>query len=100
MSGSVGFAVAGYQLVERMALGEFGVELTAEFARVTGARGIETMDKGWINVFHEKYLLGKGGDVFARFVRPSCFRPRDVCVLDDAFLLQGPRRVKAAIVRV
>ena len=68
MSGSIGLAVAGDQLVERIALPEFGVELTAEFARVAGARGIETMDKGWINVFHEKYLLGKG----RRCLRPFC----------------------------
>jgi hypothetical protein len=57
MSGSIGLAVAGNQLVERMAFREFGIELTAEFAETTGTRRIETMDKGWINVFHEKYLL-------------------------------------------
>jgi hypothetical protein len=57
MGGSSGFAAAGNHLVERAALGELRVELPAEFTRPAGAC-VEAIDDGWINVFHERQLLG------------------------------------------
>jgi hypothetical protein len=100
MSGSIGFAVGGDQLVEGMALGEFNVELAAEFAGTTGTRGVETIDDGWINVFHEKYLLRKVWYGFACLVRPSRVSSEMFVLFADAFLLYRPEPVKAALLRL
>jgi hypothetical protein len=57
MGGSNRFAACSHHLVKRAALKELGIELLAEFARPAGAC-VEAIDDGWINVFHERRLLG------------------------------------------
>lgn len=58
MGGSHGFTAAGDHLVGRMALSELGVELPAKLTRPAGAC-IKAINYGWIDVFHEKHLLGR-----------------------------------------
>jgi hypothetical protein len=57
MSGGNGLTAAGHHLVEGTAVRELGVEIPAKFARPAGA-GVEAIDDGWVNVFHEERLLG------------------------------------------
>ena len=70
MRRSTCFAAAGYHLVERAAMGELRVLITAEFTRAAGAC-VEAIDDGWVNVFHEEIAPGRGENGFARFVRQS-----------------------------
>jgi len=58
MRRSTCFTAAGYHLVERAAMGELWVEFPAEFTRPAGA-GVEAMDDGWIDVFHEEMTPGR-----------------------------------------
>jgi len=53
MGGSNGFAAAGDHLVDGAALAELRIQVSAEFTRPAGAC-VETIDDGWINVFHER----------------------------------------------
>jgi hypothetical protein len=68
MGGSDRFAAGSHHLVERAPLKELGIEIPAEFARTAGAC-VEAIDDGWVNVFHERRLLG--GLDGAQFVRQS-----------------------------
>lgn len=52
-----GFAGGGHHLVERAPMGKLRVKLPAKFTRPAGAR-IEAFHYGWIDVFHEAFLLG------------------------------------------
>jgi hypothetical protein len=58
MRRSTCFTAAGYHLVERAAMGELWVEFPAEFTRPAGA-GVEAMDDGWVDVFHEEMTPGR-----------------------------------------
>ncbi|MGB7945175.1 MAG: hypothetical protein WA804_06210 [Terriglobales bacterium] len=57
MGGSNSSSAGGHHLVKRAALKELGIELLAVFATPAGAC-VEAIDDGWINVFHERWLLG------------------------------------------
>jgi len=71
MRRSTRFAAPGYHLVERATMGKLRVEVPAEFTRPAGA-GVEAIDDGWVDVFHEGLAPGRGENGFlARFVRQS-----------------------------
>jgi hypothetical protein len=58
MCGSVESAASDH-LVERTAVGELVVEFATKFTRTAGTRSVEAMYDGWVNVFHEEWLLIK-----------------------------------------
>ncbi len=58
MRRSTRFTAAGYHLIDRAALRKLRVEVATEFTRPAGA-GVEAIDDGWVDVFHEGWLLGE-----------------------------------------
>jgi hypothetical protein len=52
--GSNGFTTAANHLVEGAAVGELRIEFLAKLARPAGTRCVETIDDGWVNMFHGK----------------------------------------------
>jgi hypothetical protein len=59
MRRSPGFTAAGHHLIERAAMGELWVEVTAEFTRPAGAC-VKAIGNGSVDVFHED-LAPEGG---------------------------------------
>ena len=52
--GSNGFTTAADHLIQGTAVLELRVEFLTKLARPAGARCIETIDDGWVNMFHGK----------------------------------------------
>ena len=46
-------------------MAELGIEVPAEFTRPTRT-GVEAVDDGWVDVFHEELAPGEGENGFAR----------------------------------
>jgi hypothetical protein len=65
MRGGNSLTAACDHLVGGTTLRELRIQITAELARPAGS-SIETTDDGWVNVFHEEWLLEAGENGFTR----------------------------------